>query len=310
MKYLSILFLLILSFLVCSKDSKISDFEGDVVVDFSITGIIDVDNISEDVGLSNSANQREAVVNKKEQNENLSEYPKEVLLEKRDYPGQDFDAIVSLIEINQSQTKISNKIKIGATSNMGANIRYRVFIYRKSTGQFVGEINGISGSANTSSGQSIPFKISRNTEYTIIAFSWNNTTVPVITGSASSNPTITTSATNQELLYNKFDIQTNNNLSFHIPIVFKRQRASFQVEVDTKGLFAPIQTIATSTVAPGEAQHGSWKPGAGTWDRSSSSRCSCSTSLSYCPTPPARRAADSTAPNQNWTVNTTGSKTK
>lgn len=82
MKYLSILFLLILSFLGCSKDSKISDFEGDVVVDFSITGIIDVENISEDVGLSNSANQREAVVNKKEQNENLSEYPKEVLLEK------------------------------------------------------------------------------------------------------------------------------------------------------------------------------------------------------------------------------------
>lgn len=305
MKYLSILFLLILSFLGCSKDSKISDFEGDVVVDFSITGIIDVENISEDVGLSNSANQREAVVNKKEQNENLSEYPKEVLLEKRDYPGQDFDAIVSLIEINQSQTKISNKIKIGATSNMGANIRYRVFIYRKSTGQFVGEINGISGSANTSSGQSIPFKISRNTEYTIIAFSWNNTTVPVITGSASSNPTITTSATNQELLYNKFDIQTNNNLSFHIPIVFKRQRASFQVEVDTKGLFAPIQTIGSSTVPTGYAQYGSLNLVTGIFNGFLNSNAGTTMSLTFNPAPSVATPLYSVVANQYFTINTT-----
>lgn len=295
--------ILILSLMGCGKESENLQYDGDVDVNFSVSGIVDVENINDDLQFSNS--ELKALTSKNLKSSNISEINNEVILEKKEYEGEDFDAIVSLVERDQPLKQLSNKIKVGATSNMGPNIRYRVFIYRKSNSQFVGEINGISGTSNTSSAQNTPFKISRNTEYTIVAFSWNNTTEPTIAGSPTNNPTIATSSTNQELLYTKFDITTNGNFTFHIPIIFKRQRASFQVEIDSKGIFAPIRTIGASTIPASYSQYASLNLVSGVYSSYTNINAGTTMPLTFNPAPTTSAPLYSVVANQYFTYNTT-----
>ncbi|MDV3926433.1 hypothetical protein CMT52_13210 [Elizabethkingia anophelis] len=145
-------------------------------------------------------------------------------------------AELSPVAYENKQTQASSKINpIAATETtpLGANIRYKVVVY-KSTGEYVTERDY----TRTQEANTAALNLDGGSSYTFIAYSVNSTTnLPAVTFSNTANKTLLTSsvsalASNNDFMYYRKDMQVSGNGPNYLDVVLRHRLSLITTTID------------------------------------------------------------------------------
>ena len=205
----------------------------DAVLTVKVSGIIDTQN-SPTVIASTSKNDKVISVQ--------SSFEKEVMAY-----GKDFDALLST-EIPQESPKKNDRIAsinvknitpIAATSPIATNINFRILLYDESG---INLLKNVVAKAGTNPNISIDADV----KYKWVALSINDTSVPDVSNGQLKAGDIS----NQDLLYAAGNLDAKGGQN-NLDIVFQRKTTRFDVDIDTRGIFGPINTFTSLQLGTG-----------------------------------------------------------
>ena len=255
--YYSLFFISIFSIVSCKKP-KISDIEedkkeildADYTLNFNVNSIKDLD--VEEINLYASSKTQKAEENKNI-DKSVDSNPKKISINKY-VSAKSVDALITINNENlfnsshsdSSSSNPNNKLhKIASGVKLNNGIKYRVILYKTDNSgnptEYLTESIGTIGSP-------LAIPVYRNKTYRWYAITYNSTVAPPFnstTGKVNVRASRSTDVSNrQDFAYETGLITTSNEFQgqnkLPVNIILKRKTAKIRIEINSRGLFAPI----------------------------------------------------------------------
>ncbi|MVZ64664.1 hypothetical protein GQF61_02275 [Sphingobacterium sp. DK4209] len=218
----------------CAKDKAVVSGEpGKLVI--SVAGIMAQDDPNSSTFASGAASARgialNAIDNKNVESVEVSDFTLDIVSSVKDLSEE--TSIITPSVIKSRTVSSSNGLR-AAVTQMQTGTKYRIILVNTSN-------NKIESSEIATAGTLLEIDVYKGQDYKWFAYSYN--TEDVIPAPDLANPTIV-SKTNLPLLYASGIVNASTVGTTPISINFKHQLAQLQVEVDTRGLFGGIESLA------------------------------------------------------------------